>query len=452
MIAVVGGGPAGCLIGLMLAQRGHDIEIFERSPDPREAAPQAGRSINLALAARGLAALRAAGVEPRLADLLVRMPGRMIHEPGTAERFVAYGQGEHETIYSISRAALTARLTDAVRALPNVRLHFGQRCTEYLGDGRILLEDMKRQRSHEVRAAKVIGADGGGSALRQSLAARQRFTVREERLDHDYKELLIPTLRGRPQLAMHALHIWPRGGFMLIALPNADGSFTATLFLPREGNPSFAMLETAEQANDFFAREFPQALTLIPDLAAQFLAHPQGFLGTVHCPVWHEGEDLVLIGDAAHAIVPFHGQGMNCAFEDCRILDELMQTDAPTAFSRFEAARRADCEAIAAMALENYMDMRSAVLDPRLQRQKGLSLELERRHPARFIPRYSMVMFHDEIPYAVAQQRGRLQQHILDTLTATSGPLDWQLADRLVEALPPLPQPAVRFSPAAAPA
>ncbi|MGC4028355.1 MAG: NAD(P)/FAD-dependent oxidoreductase [Steroidobacteraceae bacterium] len=440
-IAVVGGGPAGCLMTLLLAQRGCTVEVFERSPDPRDVPPESGRSINLALAARGIRALRAAGMAERLADLLVKMPGRMIHEIGAGEHFLPYGQGGDEVIHSISRATLTSRLIDAARELPNVRLHFGQRCTGYAGAGRILLTDTASGREREVQAARVIGADGGGSALRQALASRLDFTVREDRLEHDYKELLIPTLHGRPQLAMHALHIWPRGGFMLIALPNADGSFTATLFLAREGRPGFAQLASAAQVQDFFAREFPQMPALIPDLAAQFTAHRQGFLGTVHCPVWHDGEQLVLIGDAAHAIVPFHGQGMNCAFEDCRILDSLLATDPGHAFSRFEAGRRADCEAIAAMALENYEEMRSAVLDPLFQRQKALSLELERRHPARFIPRYSMVMFHDEIPYAVAMERGRLQQQILDTLTAAPE-TDWALADRLVDALPPLPSAA----------
>ncbi len=203
---------------------------------------------------------------------------------------------------------------------------------------------------------------------------------------------------GQPQLAMNALHIWPRGGFMLIALPNADGSFTATLFLPRSGDPGFDDLKDAASVRAFFAREFPQALALVPDLEEQFLAHPQGILGTVHCPQWRDGEKLVLIGDAAHAIVPFHGQGMNCAFEDCRILDAMLADHPGDAFARFEAARRADTEAIAQMALENYGEMRDAVLDPRFQLQKSLAMALERRHPGRFIPRYAMVMFHDRDP------------------------------------------------------
>lgn len=438
MIAIVGGGPAGCLAALLLARRGHEVEVFERRPDPHHSATEAGRSINFALAARGLRALREAGADELLADLMVRMPGRMVSEPCAAPRFIPYGQGEHEAIFSISRAELTLRLQDAVRRLPNARIHFGERCTGYEGNGRIRLVGADDGAGRTVQAGRVIGADGAGSVLRHALATRLGFTVREERLGHDYKELLVPPRDGKPQLEPHALHIWPRGGFMLIALPNTDGSFTATLFLAREGECSFATLSTPARVQAFFAREFPQALALVPDLPAQFMANPQGFLGTVHCPTWHEDEQLVLVGDAAHAIVPFHGQGMNCAFEDCRILDQLLHEAPADAFARFQARRLADCEAIAAMSLENYEEMRNTVLDPLFQRRKMLSLEMERRYPGRFIPRYSMVMFHDDIPYAVARQRGQAQQRILEALTATPGGVDWELADRLVGQLPDL--------------
>jgi kynurenine 3-monooxygenase len=305
------------------------------------------------------------------------------------------------------------------------------------------LRDPSTGREFTHAAARIIGADGAGSVLRQALASRGGFTVREERLDHDYKELLIPLREDRPRLAMDALHIWPRGGFMLIALPNADGSFTATLFLPRSGDPGFDDLKDATSVRDFFAREFPQSLSLIPDLAEQFLAHPQGMLGTVHCPRWGDGERLVLIGDAAHAIVPFHGQGMNCAFEDCRILDALLDGHPEDAFARFELARRADAEAIAQMALENYGEMRDTVLDRRFQQQKAVAMALERRHPARFIPRYAMVMFHDRIAYSVALRRGQIQQSLLDALVPADAPAnfepDWPQADRLVaERLAPI--------------
>ncbi len=233
---------------------------------------------------------------------------------------------------------------------------------------------------------------------------------------------------------MDALHIWPRGGFMLIALPNADGSFTATLFLAREGGttPGFDRLDSPARVREFFSAHFPDVLPLIPDLEQQFLLHPQGMLGTVYCPQWHDAETLLLVGDAAHAIVPFHGQGMNCAFEDCRILDELLQSSPADAFAQFATARRDDCLSIAQMALENYGEMRDTVRDPRFQQQKALSLALERAHPDRFVPRYSMVMFRDDIPYSVALQRGRIQQQILDELTGADSTTPVPGADVLI--------------------
>ena len=422
MITIVGAGPAGCLLGILLARRGLEVDIYERRPDPRRSPPQAGRSINLALAARGIRALKAAGVMEALTPSLVMMRGRMLHEPGKADTLVPYGQRPHEVIWSVSRATLTLKLIEAAAQLPGLRLHFDQQCIGYDGH-QLQMQDTATQRQISIAASRAIGADGAGSVLRHALASRLGFTVTESRLPHDYKELLIPLRDGKPALAMHALHIWPRGGFMLIALPNADGSFTATLFLPREtgtGQRGFDQLATTENVQAFFAREFPDVLPLIPDLSEQFQAHPQGMLGTIFCPQWHDAEKLLLIGDAAHAIVPFHGQGMNCAFEDCRILDEMLAEDASNAFLRFADSRRGDCLSIAQMALENYGEMRDTVRDPRFQQQKTLSLKLERMHPDRFIPRYSMVMFHDDIPYSVALMRGRIQQQILDELTGVA--------------------------------
>ncbi len=448
MITIIGAGPAGCLLGILLARRGVPVEIYERRPDPRHAPPEAGRSINLALAARGIRALAAAGVMHSLAPLLVTMRGRMLHETGKADLFNAYGQRPHEVIWSVSRAALTRLLTEAATTLPNLRLHFQQQCLDYRGNGQLQLRDLASGREYELQADRVIGADGAGSALRHALAAWRGFTVTEARLPHDYKELSIPDREGAPQLAMDALHIWPRGGHMLIALPNADHTFTATLFLARSADtvrqqPGFDTLVSRDDVLRFFSSNFPDVMPLIPDLAEQFAAHPQGMLGTIYCPEWNDAERLLLIGDAAHAIVPFHGQGMNCAFEDCRILDELLAAEADQAFSRFAQSRRDDCLAIAQMALENYGEMRDAVRDPQFQRQKQLALQLECAQPNRFVPRYSMVMFRDDIPYAQALVRGRIQQQILEELTATDTDAPCSLADQLIAArLTPLPAPA----------
>jgi kynurenine 3-monooxygenase len=264
-------------------------------------------------------------------------------------------------------------------------------------------------------------------------------------LEHGYKELTLPALpNGEWCIDKHALHIWPRGGFMLIALPNIDGTFTMTLFLSMTGPESFETLTTPASIEAFFSRHFHEVPKLMPELAAEFLRHPTGIMGTVRGQQWSVADRLLLVGDAAHAITPFHGQGMNCCFEDCRELDRFLleNADWSRAFQAFEASRRPNTNAIADMALENYLEMRDTVRDPKFHLHKALSLELERRHPQRFVPRYSMVMFRDDIPYAVAYERGRIQHEILTALTTqadTLAAVDFAAADRMIEQrLPPL--------------
>jgi kynurenine 3-monooxygenase len=378
---------------------------------------------------------------PAITPHLVPMRGRCIHERDGSRRRIAYGKDAHEVIYSISRATLARVLIDCAAREPRVTMHFRQTCMAARPERAVL--ELRAESSGEPYAiplAPTIAADGAGSAVRTSLAHAGLLHAREEMLTHDYKEISIPADRARDALERDALHIWPRGGFMLIALPNVDGSFTATLFLEREGPPGFAWLRDEAALLDFFSREFPDVLPLMPQLVEEFREHEEGRLGTVHCDRWHLGGSMVLLGDAAHAMVPFHGQGMNCAFEDCSALDALVARGGAWSrvFEEFERERRPNADAIARMALENYVEMRDSVRDPRFLRQNALSRELELRFPGRFIPRYSMVMFHPEIPYAQALERGAIQQSLLDEIDAHPA-LDVR---SLVESrLPPLPPP-----------
>ena len=441
-VNIVGAGLAGALLALLLARRGLRVTLYERRPDPRQAAPERGRSINLALAARGMRALERAGVMERVRPLLIPMRGRMVHEPSGHAALQPYGQHEHEVIFSVGRAALNRVLIEEAARHADVSVHFNQQCLGAdMPAQRLRFRDQSSGATRDVALSPTIATDGAGSAVRASLAAAGLLSVREQWLEHDYKEFTVPPAAAGT-LERHALHIWPRGGFMLIALPNTDGSFTATLFLAREGAQSFAALGTPQAVTEFFSREFADALRLLPDLPAQFAAHPQGQLGTVHTAPWHLKGQVLLLGDAAHAIVPFHGQGMNAAFEDCSVLDELLarHDDWQGLFGEFERSRRPNTAAIARMALENYTEMRDSVLDARFVRRKVIAMALERRFPGRFIPRYSMVMFHPEIPYAEALRRGEVQAQLLEQLDPGSGTEpDPALAARLIdERLPPL--------------
>ena len=406
-VNIIGAGLAGSLLAILLAKRGFKVSLYERRPDPRMATVDVGRSINMALATRGIRGLELAGVLERVMKFAIPMRGRMVHEHDGAAALQLYGVRPEEVIYSVSRAGLNRTLIEAAAELPGVDLHFGQLCLGLAHEKNVLeMRDEATGRIYHIAAQPSIATDGAGSEVRDSMVARDVSVVREEPLDHDYKELTIPPHDGSPALEVNALHIWPRGGFMLIALPNPDATFTATLFLARRGTNSFEELGSVAAVDAFFAREFPSAQALMPDLAREFFAHPQGSLGTVYTQGWHLNGDVMLLGDAAHAIVPFHGQGMNCAFEDCAELMRLMDEHHSWAglFEAFEQARRPNTDAIAKMALENYVEMREAVLDPEYRRRKKAEEELATRDP-NFISRYAKVMFHPEISYSDASRR-----------------------------------------------
>jgi kynurenine 3-monooxygenase len=440
-ITLVGAGLAGSLLGVFLARRGFPVVIFERRPDLRRVDISAGRSINLALANRGIHALGQVGLMPKIEPLLIPMRGRMLHDEQGNLQLLPYGNKPQEVIYSISRGALNALLMDAAEQTGKVQIRFEQACTGVELNRRSL-----QVNSEAIPYEVLIGTDGSASLVRDAIVAASGGESHEEPLGHSYKELTIPPGEARRfGMERNALHIWPRGEFMLIALPNTDGSFTATLFLPNEGEESFGAITDSAAVHQLFERRFADALRLMPNLDEQFFSNPTGRLSTIRCWPWHFGDHALILGDAAHAIVPFHGQGMNAAFEDCSALDACLGSYGQNwrrIFESFARERKPSADAIADMALENYVEMRSSVRDPKFQLKKELSFRLEERHPDRFIPRYSMVMFH-LIPYAEAQRRGALQEGILEDLVANASSIneiDLPRADRLIkDRLEPLP-------------
>ena len=439
-ITLVGAGLAGSLLAIFLARRGHRVTLLERRLDPRKtpALTSAGRSINLALANRGIAALEEVGVMESLRPALIPMAGRMLHDEEGRLRLVPYGNKPHEVIYSVSRAGLNTLLVNAAESTGRALIRFGEtvRGVDF-GKRKLRFPAAERpepQAPYEI----LIGTDGSASAVRAAILERTGGRLDEEPLGHGYKELSIPAAPGgRFRMEKNALHIWPRGEYMLIALPNADGSFTATLFLPNQGEESFQVLTTPEAVHALFERRFADAIPLMPRLGEDFFENPTGHLETIRCEPWSFADQALVLGDAAHAIVPFHGQGMNAAFEDCSAFDSCLEDpDRPwnEVFAEFEKLRQPNTDAIADMALENYVEMRATVREPKFQLKKDLSFRLEERHPGRFIPRYSMVMFHT-LPYAEAKRRGAIQEAILDELTsraASVDEVDQARADRLI--------------------
>ena len=413
-VTLVGGGLAGALLALMLSRRGVKVTVYERRADVRVDQIEEGRSINLALSARGIHALQLVGLDADVLSHAIPMRGRFIHPVAESTSLIPYGRKPDEVIHSVSRRGLNAQLLDALAREPNARVHFLHRCTGYDLRSRTLhIRDEATGRKLSAAAPVVIGTDGAASAVRLSLMLHTRLNYSQDYLEHGYKELTIPPgADGSFRMEPNALHIWPRGGFMMIALPNLDCSFTCTLFLPHN---DFAQLNSREAASGFFARTFPDAVPLIADLEDQFFRNPTGGLVTVRCAPWHLGRQVLLLGDAAHAIVPFFGQGMNCAFEDCEVLLDLFDQhggDWETIFPRFFESRKPNTDAIAQLALDNFIEMRDTSADPHFALKRQLEHVLEERYPGQFLSKYAMVSFH-RVPYTEALDRGRVQDRIL---------------------------------------
>jgi len=446
-ITLIGAGLNGPLLATSLVNRGFRVEIYERRRDMRKTRISAGRSINLALSTRGIHALAEAGLWNAMRKIIIPMKGRMMHSVTGELTFQPYGKDAAEVINSISRAELNIALMEAAEA-SGVTIHFQQRCTGFDGKtGAIRLRHEQTGEDTTVASEVVIGCDGSASAIRTEMLKLNRFNFSQQYLDYGYRELTIPASpQGKHALETNALHIWPRGNYMLIALPNIDGTFACILFLPFEGPDSFAALVTPEDVVEFFRSRFPDALSLMPHLADNYFANPTGSMVTIKCSPWRVGGQSLLLGDAAHAIVPFFGQGLNCGFEDCvcflEILDRL-GADWPLVFKEFEESRRTNTNAIADLALENFVEMRDRVADPRFLFRKKVELALEAKYPKLFLPKYAMVTFH-RIPYSVALARGAVQDRMLTELCdpiERLEDLDWAKADHLIRSqLPPLEQ------------
>ena len=437
-VTLIGAGLNGPLLAILLAKRGFTVEIYERRPDMRRVRMSAGRSINLALSTRGIHALQQAGLWERMRSIIIPMKGRMMHSTGGELTFQPYGKDEAEVINSISRAELNIALINAAEE-HGATIHFSQRCTGYdlkTGATRVRNEETGEETTRATEV--VIGCDGSASAIRAEMLKLARFNFSQQYLDYGYKELTIPAgSDGKHLLETHALHIWPRGNYMLISLPNIDGTFACILFLPFEGADGFASVTTQAEVMQFFQTRFPDAVSLMPQLADNYFANPIGAMVTIKCSPWHVQGRALLLGDAVHAIVPFFGQGINCGFEDCTCLVELLDrqgADWPRVFAGFEKERKVNTDAIADMAIENFTEMRDRVADSRFLFRKKVELALEAKYPQLFVPKYAMVTFH-RIPYSVALARGIVQDRILGELCESVDRvenLDWEKAVQLI--------------------
>jgi kynurenine 3-monooxygenase len=424
-MTVVGGGLVGSLLAAVLSDMGFDVDVFEGRADMRKDTVVGGRSINLALSVRGIHALKELGIDEEVMTKAIAMKGRVIHPISGPTVFQRYGKDDSECIYSISRGELNKILMTAAEKTKRVTFRFQERLIAAdLKTNELTFQHDVTKKQSVFSPAKVFGTDGSASVLRHTFQEKLGYENSQSDLSHGYKELNMPPgALGRFQMEKHGLHIWPRGTYMVIALPNCDGSFTCTLFLSHKGPLSFESLTTPEKVQNFFNEQFPDVRDLIPDLAEQFFSNPTGRMVTVKCSPWNMGDKVLLLGDAAHAIVPFFGQGMNCGFEDVSYLRQLITSrgcsekdvDWSALFADVSKNRKPNSDAIADLAVENFVEMRDKVGDPKFLLSKDVEKLLEKEFPGEYISRYRLVTF-SRIAYSVAAKAGRLQDDILAEL------------------------------------
>ena len=425
-ILIIGAGLCGSLLALRLGQRGYNVSVYEMRPDLRKVDISAGRSINLAFSDRGNKAMKLVGVEDKVEKLCIPMNGRMLHDKEGNTFLSNYSGREHEYINSISRGELNGLLLTEAEKHKNVALYFNKKCKSVdFEKTTALFKDYHTKHEFVEDADVIIATDGAGSAMRKSYYLEKKFlfSFSQDYLTHGYKELsILPTKTGDYKTYKNALHIWPRGDFMLIALPNLDGSFTVTLFLHHsEGEYNFSNLTTSEIVTEFFQKEFPDALELMPNLVEDFFENPTAALGTVKCSPWHFKGNTLLMGDAAHAIVPFYGQGMNASFEDVvefdKVLDQGLE-NWETIFETYEKSRKKDTDAIADLAIDNFHEMKAHVANPIFQEKRKIEMALEKEFPNKYSSKYSLVTFNEHIGYNEAMTRGRAQDKAILNMLA----------------------------------
>ena len=443
-ITIVGAGLAGSLLSVYLAKKNLNVNVYERRPDMRLSETDGGKSINLALSTRGIHALKEVGIYEDIKKISIPMYGRMIHSVDSKLMFQRYSKDDSEYINAVSRAELNKKLLDLADKYDNVNILFNEKCigADFKKTEVSFYNEVTKNES-TVTSDAVIAADGATSAVRLEMQKIPRFNFSQEYENYGYKELIIPADKnGGFKMEKNALHIWPRGSFMLIALPNLDGSYTCTLFMAYDrslgGKCSFEYIDSEEKLTEFFETQFKDAYDLIPDLNNEFFTNPTGTLMTIKCYPWTAGENSVILGDSCHAIVPFFGQGMNAAFEDCVYMNECFEKygdDINKIFTEFQELRKENSDAIADLARENFIEMRDLVADKTFQFKKKIESELFKIYPDTFIPKYSMVTFM-RIPYSVALKRGKIQEEILSILSKNINDikdLDLKKADEIIK-------------------